>query len=1373
MSVRTDVVNLIVNVNGNDAQNKLNDLRKKAVDLTNSMKGLKKSTDEYKAKAAELEQVEASMTALKKQIGITALTQKELVAELNKLKALKGSVIPFSTEFRQLEKDIRAVENRLYQVRNGVQGFSAFMSKIKTEVKQFGVMVAGYFGIQALIGGTQQIIQGVGQMSDSLADIRRVAGLSKEEVNALNDSLEQLNTRSSVSSLREIAVVAGKLGVEKDNVLGFTEALDKLVVALGDELGDANEIAEQLGKIVTVFDGKITGENITQLGNAFVHLANSGASSAGFIADFDQRLSGVSKSAGIGLGAISGLGAGLEELGGRVESSSTAVQKIIFHIAGDIPAAAKVAGMSLQDFNQLFNTDATEAMLRYSEGLVKNKQGFAELVAAIGETGEDGARVIETMTKMGESAEYLRGRIDDGKRSIEEMGDINEAFALKNETLGAEIDKLGKRFYDMATSDVAQGFARGAIAAVNGLLDVLKELPAWLDRNKQALLLMLTGYTVLRIESAKTILLKAKEILLSKQAAIVTALETAAIKGITIAKAAWNVVTALLTLNMGKLRTAWVAFTAVMSTNVIGALVVALGAALLLLDKFRDRTVKLSQAAADAAAKTKLLADITKASNDTYTDSIVRMRQLRDGINSTSTSYEEKKKMLEELIRINPAFADTLRISKDGHLEGAQAIEVYIDALRRKARAEAAQSALVELEKERMKTVTDTKASIDQVVTNNRERVRQAYEQTGGGEKAMAIAASGYNTQAIGEINRLKNENQQKQSELNKREGYINQYIAQQGDVSSVPAPGGGKTTNFSIPTGGDDKKNKKSGGKSDADKELERLEKETADFYRDLEKLRHDYEVGQMDADQAELQRVSDKYKDLYERAKKLGIDVAAIDEAQGNEMAATMEKQAKEKLKKQNEDYYTDALQQNEDYHNEWRENLARAYADGEIKKEQYERELTAIDLAEQKARWEIAQGYSAVVDKAKKDEVKEHRRYEHEKTQATIAENEKRKQFADQEKLAKAKTNVLTQVKGSGGELAAKKALLDAQFALETENMDQTTEMYKLKEAERNEAIEELEQEHLRLRIDQYSQYAAQIGSAIESFITLANNKGEKQLAKEKKQNEEKKKSYKQQLDSKMISQNQYNLLVEAADKELDKKTKELQREQAKREKALRMYNAVIAVAQGVAASLAYGGPVGIAMAIATGIAGALQIAAISSAPLPELGRGDWVRSGDKHRDKSGGINAKIERDEAVMSAAAMTNDEVLSVTGTTAQITSALNNRKGGKAWAEGAKVVRMDAWRSDRAQVVNPNLPAIMAQGGRVVSMNQETVDNGQLTIDNGGRTNELLTQLIKAQQENTEEIRNMKTRLKADVSLKELEDKKRQYENAKKVSGFG
>ena len=202
MSVRTDTVNLIVNVNGNAAQSNLNELRKKSADVTSEMQGLKKGTQEYIDKSKQLKEVGSQMDALKKEIGITSFSQKELNAELNKLKALKGSVIPFSAEFKDLQRQIEGVEKRLYDVRNGTQSFSSHLSKLGDGVKQFGVVAAAYLGFQFITSQFQNIIQGAGKLSDQLADLRRVAGLTAGEAGNLNKQLTEIDSRTTTSGLR-------------------------------------------------------------------------------------------------------------------------------------------------------------------------------------------------------------------------------------------------------------------------------------------------------------------------------------------------------------------------------------------------------------------------------------------------------------------------------------------------------------------------------------------------------------------------------------------------------------------------------------------------------------------------------------------------------------------------------------------------------------------------------------------------------------------------------------------------------------------------------------------------------------------------------------------------------------------------------------------------------------------------------------------------------------------------------------------------------------------------------------------------------------------------------------------------------------------
>lgn len=467
MSMRTDIVNLMVSVGGNAALEQLNKLRKKAADLKAEIKDVGKESEQGILKTEALKETENRMSLLRKEIGLTALSQKELRQELRKLESMKSWAIPETKQYKELEKQIREVKNRLYDVNNGVFGFNSLMHKVKQEIKGFGVMAASYLGLDMLLNSFKNIINNGGKVSDLLADIRRVTGLTDAQVKELNQDLRSFDTRTANAQLLEYAKIAGKLGIATKDISGYVKATDMLVTSLGDELGDANSISENIGKIINIYDkgAAITGERTLQIGNAIVDLANKGVASGGFIVDFTKRLAGIANTADVSLESSIGLSAGLEELGQTSETSSTAVTQILTKLAGDVPKYAKLAGKSVEEFATTLKNNPIEALLQLAEGLTKNKKGFAEIAVAFKDAEASGVRVTSTLGVLGQKADFLRGKITDAGMALKSTSEITEAYKLKNETLGSVTDKISKRLASMFTSS---GFMNGLTSALTG-----------------------------------------------------------------------------------------------------------------------------------------------------------------------------------------------------------------------------------------------------------------------------------------------------------------------------------------------------------------------------------------------------------------------------------------------------------------------------------------------------------------------------------------------------------------------------------------------------------------------------------------------------------------------------------------------------------------------------------------------------------------------------------------------------------------------------------------------------------------------------------------------------------------------------------------
>ncbi len=616
---------------------------------------------------------------------------------------------------------------------------------------------------------------------------------------------------------------------------------------------------------------------------------------------------------------------------------------------------------------------------------------------------------------------------------------------------------------------------------------------------------------------------------------------------------------------------------------------------------------------------------------------------------------------------------------------------------------------------------------------------------------------------------------------------------------------------NTKILGSGDDdnvlKNTSKTKSSSQSDNEYDRIKKEAEALYKQLHLLRDADALDGMDADQKEIARVKEKYLKLLTEEKEHIVKVAAshLTEAKKKGFTEGSDKRIAEINKEQEdavrrflqskaeanfvtlaENEYQKALEDSRKYFDDLQKEAAQSYADGLISEDEYQDQIKAIARRSLLAKVQTASQYAQTVKSAEKDLVTfTNQAYEEDKNNYIKAQEAKGKardaldkdtiasiEFLHQLQIAKAspkeRKKLLTEdaTKERDGKIEKlKKELQAAGKAFDDETLKSNTtfiaawEAFKEQVAGANKSFWDTE-------IDNILRYAAAFTSAIESLNTFVSNKENKALAQEKKRNEEKQSSLKRQFDSKLISKSQYDKTVEKLNQEQDKKEKELQLKQAKRERAINIFKTSIDVGAAIVRSYlnAGGWPLGIPAGLAMAVIGGLQIAAVASAPLPELGKGDWIRKGPKHSDKEGGINALIERDEAVMSAAAMTDPNTYSITGNTAQITSLLNAKGGGVSWAGGA-VEDMPQWRRVQPAAINPNMPRIMEQGGvtRPLSGDMTKATNEHLA---------LLRELINESKGLRDDMQNVELNRKSYIVLKELDQEIKNLQTAKNNSGM-
>ena len=226
---------------------------------------------------------------------------------LNELKRALGAA---KSEMGKLTID----DKRLPLIRKRVEALQGQIDKMTGSIhKQGGAWntamknLTAYVGLFSLFNKAKELVTGAikknFEYSGSLTDIRKVSGLTMDQVKQLSTELAKIDTRTSVDGLAQLAYQGAKLGMGKYGVEGmasFVRAADKINVALGEELGE--EALPALSKMVEVM-GLIPKMGIEKAmdatGSAMFKLSTTSTATSNDIVEFSKRLTGVARTAGI------------------------------------------------------------------------------------------------------------------------------------------------------------------------------------------------------------------------------------------------------------------------------------------------------------------------------------------------------------------------------------------------------------------------------------------------------------------------------------------------------------------------------------------------------------------------------------------------------------------------------------------------------------------------------------------------------------------------------------------------------------------------------------------------------------------------------------------------------------------------------------------------------------------------------------------------------------------------------------------------------------------------------------------------------------------------------------------------------------------
>lgn len=1007
----------------------LNDLTKASSILQAQLAGMNPQSDEYNSKAAQLatvrqriDEINASQKAANTTIdkynqeiqqATTKCSDLQRENELidRTLKNISGSTM------RDLEYSLKLVNEQLRGTRQGTEEYERLTKsakQLKTQIAaindeqkeqksawsrmvdvfnvNFGAITQGIAALSGLSFTIRKCTDAYAEMNQEMYNVTKYTGQNIGQVEEMNEDFKKLDTRTSRTELNQLAEAAGRLGIQsKEKIEEFVDAADKINVALGDDLGQG--AVDKIGKLATMFGESdrlgLRGAMLAT-GSAVNDLAQSSSANAGYIVDFTADLSGVASQANMAQSEIMGLASALDQNMQEEATSATVFSQLITKMFQKPQKFAKLAGMEVEKFTKLLNTDANEALLTFLQTM-SNKGGFDALAPMFSEMGLEGTRAVGVLSAVASHLDQVRVAQQTAAQSYKDGTSVVNEFNVQNQTVQAELDKAKKAFNDLCV-DLGEKLlpvARYTISTTSLGVKVLYELTMFIPKHIAAIAAVTTALLfyngVLSVAIIKRNVLTAATKIAEATDKAFTATQVLMKNALVALHAVWALLTkgvagytaVMRAAKLASLTNPWTAL-----ATVLTGVGVAVYYAVKAWSAHRKAMHDNMQSVKEANAVKKLQASLSKEAAERTYDEKVKIEQLTKIIRSNAYSVGERRKAVEKLQEIIPDYHAS--ISKEGQLynENTKAIQDFIAELDRAALAQAIYSRKVEINKQKLSlefSKSKAQGSLKAVYAE-----RQAHPQKYSSRKTPSMSAYSTNMKDNQETNGYLISNK-KQEEIHKKRiatydselkikdrenKYLDSLLSKDSNLSkaynkvvlgntatTTPGSAGTGAGSASAATGG---KGGKGGSKTDHDDDKYKKESEALKKHLDEEQLALSQQlqgrkITEEQFDAESYKQKQDYYAQLFALQTKYGKDSTATQQAMVDASMAEAKR-----LADLDEQHMKESLDARLRSYDEEQMALIRQRTSGQITEEEYNEKLKQAEILYHQDRLAIIQEY-----------------------------------------------------------------------------------------------------------------------------------------------------------------------------------------------------------------------------------------------------------------------------------------------------------------------------------------------------------------------------------------------------------------------------
>lgn len=449
-------------------------------DTTNLQKALSKVNSSTASLSKELKGVNSLLKLDPKNTELTAQKQQLLkesieqtskkLNELRKTQEMADSTIANGGEisqknYRNLQREIINTENKLKSLKvesskwttagRSIEEFGNKVTNISNKIDKLGSTLTTRLTLPVLAMATG-LVNSAKEFETAFTGVEKTVDGTATQMENLKQGIKDMAEEipASTTEISAVAEAAGQLGIQTDNVLEFTRTM----INMGNATNlSADEAATTLARFANVT--KMSQSDFNKLGSVIVALGNNFATTEAEISAMGMNLASAGTQVGMSQAQIMALATALSSVGLEAQAGGTAFSKVMVNMqlavekgGNDLKDFATVAGMSSKQFQKAFKEDATNAIMKFVDGLSKSGEKGKSAIKILDDMGITETRLRDALLRSANASDVMGKAIEVGNKAWDENSALTNEASKRYQTLDSRLQMTKNKIVNLATN---------------------------------------------------------------------------------------------------------------------------------------------------------------------------------------------------------------------------------------------------------------------------------------------------------------------------------------------------------------------------------------------------------------------------------------------------------------------------------------------------------------------------------------------------------------------------------------------------------------------------------------------------------------------------------------------------------------------------------------------------------------------------------------------------------------------------------------------------------------------------------------------------------------------------------------------------------